>query len=221
MATIIKREQSQVTSGDALRGAAYNLTDMASHADDYLETVRREANKIVAAAEAEAAALRQQATVEGRRTAEAAVDELVNKKVAGQMASLLPALELVVQQFEDAKQQWMRHWEAAAVQLSTAIAEKIIRRELAESPDIAVQWLRDGLQMAAGASEIVIRLHPQDLENLGSQAEVLAASFRSVGAAQIIADETITPGGSRVETEFGSVDQQLETQLQRIAEELS
>jgi flagellar assembly protein FliH len=37
---------------------------------------------------------------------------------------------------------------------------------------------------------------------------------------RIVADESITAGGCRVDTEFGSLDQQLEAQLARITEEL-
>jgi len=36
-----------------------------------------------------------------------------------------------------------------------------------------------------------------------------------------VADPDITPGGCRVDTQFGSIDQQLETQLARIEEELT
>jgi flagellar assembly protein FliH len=37
---------------------------------------------------------------------------------------------------------------------------------------------------------------------------------------QIEADETISAGGCRVETRFGEVDQQIESQLRRIEEDL-
>ena len=37
---------------------------------------------------------------------------------------------------------------------------------------------------------------------------------------EIMADAEITPGGCRVETRFGVIDQQFEAQLQRIEEEL-
>ena len=42
----------------------------------------------------------------------------------------------------------------------------------------------------------------------------------SLGKVRIIADGAISAGGCRVDTEFGSLEQQLEQQLARIAEEL-
>ena len=40
-----------------------------------------------------------------------------------------------------------------------------------------------------------------------------------LGDAELVADPAITPGGCRVETRFGVIDQQFETQLARIEEE--
>ena len=59
MATIIKPESLTQASGTAYRHVAYDLTDMAAEADDYLGGVRREAAKIVDQARQEAAAVRQ------------------------------------------------------------------------------------------------------------------------------------------------------------------
>jgi flagellar biosynthesis/type III secretory pathway protein FliH len=36
-----------------------------------------------------------------------------------------------------------------------------------------------------------------------------------------VADDAVSPGGCRLNTEFGTIDKQLETQLERIKEELS
>ena len=42
----------------------------------------------------------------------------------------------------------------------------------------------------------------------------------ALGDAEVIADAAIGQGGCRVETRFGTIDQQFESQLKRIAEEL-
>ena len=220
MATIIKRELHQHASGTSLRGTAYNLVDMAGRADEYLDQVRQEAAKIVAEAEQEATSIRMQAQEDGRAEAEAAVDRLLNEKVAEQMGSLRPALESAVRQIEDARQDWMRHWEQSAVALASAIAGRIVRKQLGEAPEISMEWIREALQMTAGSSQVVVRLNPNDLEALRAQIEQVVGAFRPLASARLEPDESISPGGCRVETEFGSVDQQLETQLDRIAEEL-
>ena len=61
---------------------------------------------------------------------------------------------------------------------------------------------------------------------LSSRSKAVSQSGRSKprfseAAAELAADENISPGGCRVETEHGSIDQQIEAQLARILEELT
>lgn len=221
MATIIKRESQQYASGTELRDIAYDLTDMAGQADAYLQQVRAEAAKIVQQAETEAANIRQQSEEAGKQAAESAIERILDEKVAQQMKSLTPALAVAVKQVEDSRQDWLRHWESSATRLACEIAARIIRREIESEPEIALQWVRDALQMAAGSAEITVRLSPADHETLGPQVQQLVEVFQSTATAQIVSDPSIAPSGCRVETEFGSVDNQLETQLERLQEELS
>ena len=221
MATIIKRESQLFASGTELRNVAFDLADMTAQADVYLQEVRAEAAKIVQQAEKEAADIRQQAELAGKQAAEAAIERILDEKVAQQMKTLTPALSSAVQQIEDSRQDWLRHWESSATRLACAIAARIVRRELTAEPEIALEWVREALQMCAGAAEITVRLHPTDHETLGNQVSQLVEVFIPTAQANIVADSSLAVGGCRIETEFGAIDQQLETQLERLQQELS
>jgi flagellar biosynthesis/type III secretory pathway protein FliH len=221
MATIIKRESEFYPSGTRLSAMALDMNDMSGQADEYLEAVRAEALKIVEVARQEALAVRAQSELAGREAAEAAIERILEEKVAQQMKSLTPALAQASKQIEDSRQEWLQTWESRTVQLACAIARRIVRRELQHQPDLPTKWVAEALRMCAGSAEITLRLNPADHATLGGQAAKLAEEFHSAAPAKIVADESITPGGCRVETEFGSIDQQIETQLERIAEELS
>lgn len=220
MATIIKRQTQQRRDTVAPRAAAYNLTDMADHGEQYLASVRNEAKRILVEAQAQAAEIRRQAEAEGRQAAEATIDASLNSKIAEQMTTLTPAIGRVAAQLEDARQEWLRHWEESVVELARAMAARLVRRELDASPEISLQWTREALQLTAGASHVVVRLHPTELENLREQTEQVIAAFRPLATAELIADPEIPPGGCRLDTKLGSVDQHYETQLQRLAEEM-
>jgi flagellar assembly protein FliH len=186
-----------------------------------LDRVRGEAAKIVSQAKQEAEKIRVQAEQAGRQAAEEAIEKLLDDKVAKQMRTLTPALQTAVAQIVDSQADWQRHWEKSIVQLACAFAKRLVRRELKQQPEIALEWVREALQLAGGAAEITLRLHPHDLITLQTQVEQLAAVFSPAAPARIVGDETISLGGCRLETQFGSIDQQLETQLTRISEELS
>jgi flagellar assembly protein FliH len=220
MATIIKTESQAIPSGTPLRQVAYDLSDFSGQADSYLNQVRAEAAKIVMQAKQESERVRSQAEQAGRKAAEAAIEKILDEKVSKQMQTLTPALHEAVSQIVDSQADWQRHWEKSIVALACSLAKRIVRRELKNDPAISVEWIREALELASGAAEITVRLSPNDFETLRTQTEQLAAVFSPAATARVVADQAITVGGCRVETQFGSIDQQLETQLSRVAEEL-
>ena len=106
------------------------------------------------------------------------------------------------------------------MKLAAAIASRICRRELSRQPDITLTWVREALEMAAGDAQVVLRLNPDDHALLGTQIDSITKQLNGLGEVQVIADPAIRAGGCRVDTEFGSLDQQREAQLARITEEL-
>ena len=104
--------------------------------------------------------------------------------------------------------------------LITSIAERVIRRQLDRQPEIALDLIADGLSLAAGSADITLHVSPTDYENMGSQIQRLAATLARLAPSQVVADPEISAGGCRVDTKFGSIDQQIESQLHRIEQDL-
>jgi flagellar assembly protein FliH len=221
MATIIRKDNSRpVPSGRDVGSVAFSFTDMRGQADDYLKTVQHEAAKIVQQAHQQAEQIRRQAEVAGRKAAEAAVERILDEKVARRMDSLIPALEQLIQQINDAKGELQTHWERSAVRVATAISERIIRREIAREPQITLEIIAEALRLAAGGAQITLRINPSDYENLGSQIHRLTETLCQLTPSAVKADPAITSGGCLVETKFGEIDLQIESQLRRIEQDL-
>jgi len=212
MSTIIRTTDSQY----AARGAAYNLDDLATQAQNYLAAIRHQGAAIVAKAHGEADAVRHRAEEEGREAAYRNVEAIVEK----QLTAVLPALRDAVAEIRNAKQAWLARWEAGAVAVATAIAQRLIRRELEHHPEITLDLVREALELAAGSALVCIRLNPGDHKALGGQVRKLVGEMSSLGSLEIKSDADITPGGCRVDTRFGTIDQQFDSQLKRIEEEL-
>jgi len=195
----------------------YNFEDMVGQANRYLEKVRAEAAKIVVQAQREADAVKAQAVHEGREAGRREIEQMVGK----QLGTVLPALKQAIADIQHAKQAWLTHWEASAVHVAAAIAGRLIRRELSRQPEITLDLVREALDLAAGHSQLRIHLNPADHESMGTQVEQLLRELSTLTEAEIVSDAGITPGGCRVETRFGIIDQQFEAQLKRIEEELT
>lgn len=214
MSTVIKASQQ------GARGVAFNFDDLSVEADAYLEKVRGKANQIVAQAARDAVAVRQAAEAEGRQLAQKAIDEMLDRKLAAQLETVLPALRAAVSEIQISKQGWLAHWERQAVHLATAIASRICRCELARQPEITAQLVREALELAGGGGRVRLLLNPDDHAALGRQIERVVSEATRLSPTEVVADPRITRGGCRVETEFGAIDQQFEAQLARIEQEL-
>src|SRR5262245_59754583 len=121
MATIIRKDSPRETStGRAFQPIAFSFADIRGQASSYLDVIREEAAKIIQAAHAEAEQIRRQADAAGRRAAEAAVERILDEKVARRMDTLVPALEELVTQVKHAKSELLGYWQRSAVRVVTA-----------------------------------------------------------------------------------------------------
>jgi flagellar assembly protein FliH len=213
MATIIRAADA----AQHAQAAAFNYDDIADQANQCLTRVRIDAAHIVAQARSESDAIRRQAAEAG---CQAALEE-VERMVAEKTAPALAALRQAVAELQSAKQAWLSHWEAAAVRLAAAIAEKVIRRELRGQPQITLALVRESLELAAGSPNINLQMNPEDYQALGGQVRALMAAMSALGSAEVTPDAAIGRGGCRLQTRFGTIDQQIESQLKRIEEELT
>jgi flagellar assembly protein FliH len=197
-------------------GVAFNFDDMATQARQYLDKIRAEAAEIIAQAQRDAVVVRQRAEKEGQQAALASTEQMIQR----QLGNVLPALKQAIQEIHQSRQAWLAHWETTGLHVAAALAARITRGELSRRPEIPMTLIREALQLAAGSPEVRLHLNPADHQALSEQAKIVMQEIAKLGDAKIISDANVTPGGCRVETRFGTIDQQFEAQLARIEEEL-
>jgi flagellar assembly protein FliH len=196
---------------------AFNFDDLTAQATDHLARASAEAAEIVAQARREADAIRRQAAEEGRRAAAQAAEQMA----AEQLSPVISALGQAAADLQHGKQAWLAHWESSAVHLAAAMAARIIRRELRRQPQITLTLVREALELAAGSPSVRLHLNPADHKKLETQVRALIGALAGLGDAEVTADAAVSRGGCLVETRFGAIDQQFESQLKRIEEELT
>ncbi len=220
MASIIKA--GSIHAGPSVtQQQAFNFEDISQRASGYLETVRKQAAGIIASARQEAAAIREEAKKSGTEAAEEEANRIAQQDIQAKWQSLQPALQQAITEVSQLRNHWLRDWQQQLVHLAVAIAERLVRSELARRPEISRQWIREALEMAAGSHSIALHLNPQDLDAIGSQQAIIKESFGHLAETQIVADPQVQPGNCRVTTEHGEIDQRIQAQLARIEEELT
>jgi len=137
------------------------------------------------------------------------------------LETLLPALTVMIDQLETAKQSFLQYWEQSAVKIVQAIASRVIDRELPGMTDVPLRLLREALELGTGSTSLRIRLNQGDYEALKPQIDLLVHEMVRSAQTEIIGDESVSPGGCILETPQGVIDNQIESRLARIEEELS
>ena len=211
---------------------AFNYEDLRARCDRHIEQVRAETKQIIEDAATEADSIRKRAFEEayrdGRRDglkhADAEIEKrsklVAQKLVAEQLQTTLPAMQAATEALSEERNRWLAQWEAAAIRLCVAIAERIVRRELSIQPQCVAATVIEALELAAGDSHVKLRMHPEDASLLNEYGNEALGAMSSIGDTTVVPDESITRGGCIIDTRHGVIDARLETQLDRIAAEL-
>ena len=101
--------------------------------------------------------------------------------------------------------------------LAISIAKKILGRELESNPDAVLALVKQALtDKARQRKEISLRINPEDLEHIRASRSELLEVLSRCQEISIREDPDVARFGVIIETEAGSIDAQLETQLEAI-----
>ncbi len=125
----------------------------------------------------------------------------------------------LLQEFQDAYEEM----EKTAISLAVIIAEKILQREIKENAgEVILTSAINAIRMLDGAKSITLRLHPTNVEALEKAKSTLVDATKvRPELITIIADPSIQEGGCVVDTALGTIDAQVKTQLDSIANALN
>jgi flagellar assembly protein FliH len=226
----------RILKAESIRGLGskivFDYSDMHRQCEDYLEQARSEAQRISDEAKRDSEEIRRRAYEEGRNEglreglSHAAADiekkaaQLADGMALEKLQTTFPALQSAGEAMVHERDRWLSRWESTAVELAVAIAEKILHREIELHPDVSVELVRETLDLAAGSSRLELRMHPDDVTLLGPHADEVVRAASRCGEVEISGDASIARGGCVIETQHGTIDAQLETQLGRIMSEL-
>jgi flagellar assembly protein FliH len=174
----------------------------------------RDVESPLAAAHAEADAIRAAARAEGH------VDGLSAGLEEGraQVAAALAALEAAVAEVGAARAEAAAAVERDAVELAVQLAEKIVAGTLETEPERVLDVVRGALRRLAERRRVTVLVHPDDLELVRSVAPGFAGELGGIEHCEVQAERRLTRGGAVVRTDEGQVDASVETQLARARE---
>ncbi len=99
------------------------------------------------------------------------------------------------------------------IALACKVAEKLIGRDLERQPEVVVDLCATAIENVRQAKSMVLRVNPTDGAVLREKRPVLMAQIGRTLDLAIKDDPEVEPGGCIIQTEFGTIDAQLQTQL--------
>ncbi|WP_139998341.1 FliH/SctL family protein [Paenibacillus paridis] len=120
----------------------------------------------------------------------------------------------------DMREQIIQEAEPFLVELSCAIAEKIIGQQLTLAPNLAIELIRKSLSRRREQGIITLCVAPSQLAFVQAAREELHFAIDSQAELQILPDSTVKDNGCVIRSAFGSIDARIDTQLSEIKREL-
>lgn len=199
---IIKADKLQLSDGLKTRRTVLkrSVADANQEAREILEEAKNYAENLRFEVEAEAEEIRVNAYQNGK---EAALSETLNL--------LLESREIREKTFVETEQDILR--------LSVKLAEKIIGQEIKTDKKVIAEIVSNALRNTKRQDKITVRVSPNDFSTVQEHFAVLSQSSRS-SFVDIVPDPKVASGGCIIESEVGTVDARLETQLRALEKAL-
>ncbi len=202
----------------------FHLQSFESEAESILARAREKAKELLAAALAESERIREAARREGweagRGEGRAEAEKSERARIVSETSGVAALLEGVVRGLDAKRGDLLAEAERDLVALAIAIAERVVRAEVAAGKPVARDVMRRAVELAVRRNGMEVRIHPDDLALVETYLPDLRARFPGEARIELRGDPSVERGGCRVMTTQGAVDADLKTQIEELTRAL-
>jgi type III secretion protein L len=166
-------------------------------------SARREAARILEEAEEFAAEIRREAATEAENLKAEAVREGTENALTEFERNLIETREI--------REKVWRETEKDLLRLAIRLAERIVGREIEKDDKTIVEIISTALQNARQQEKLTVRVNPKDLPTIEKATEKISSG--RIQFIDFVADPRVASSGCLIESEVGTIDARLETQL--------
>ncbi|MFO1518554.1 MAG: FliH/SctL family protein [bacterium] len=200
------------------RAEVYDVSEPSSIVSKDLLDTQSKARAILEEARVEASQIKKEA----REILEQVKAEMEKSRKQGEewgyQDGLVQALEYL-NKLHLLREKMFQNMEPQVVKLVFSIVERVIGQQMKENDTAILGVVKQALDAAIG-NKILIRLNPSDLEKVRANEALLLSRVEATKTISFKEDDTVKSGGCVVESEVGTIDAQLDTQLTAIKKAL-
>jgi flagellar assembly protein FliH len=179
-----------------------------------LRDAQDQAEAILRKAQEEKDAIEMEAYRKGLEEGQAQGQMVAIKK----MDPLFNTLAKAIDDFKKMRQQIIEKNQDQIIEILFLIAEKVIHREIHESPEIILDIVKEACRHLTETDEIRLRLHPSDFEFIRDIERLLSKHLNGGRDINFIEDAALDRGGVIIDTEFGEIDASIRSQIEHMKE---
>lgn len=191
--------------GNLIKGSGRKITASAKQkvVKNQIVSAQAEAARILEEAEEFAAAIRLEALGEAEGLKAAAYAQGTENALTEFERNLIESREI--------REKVWRETEKDLLRLAVRLAERIVGREIEKDDKAIVEIISTALQNARQQEKLTVRVNPKDLPTIEKQAERFSSG--RIQFIDFVADPRVASSGCLIESEVGTIDARLETQL--------
>lgn len=226
MSNVIRRENQTSSS-------PFSFADVERQAQKIIHQARLEAQRIIGESETRVRAVTEAHKQEGYKAGiaegrQAGFDqarqearEKAIRDAATELNQLTNALSTGLAEFEQQKRTLLARAETGLIELAIAIARRVCKLHIQADPSVAHANAHALVELVAHNQDLELRVNPAEHELLPIDVAELAREVEQLGHVKIVPDESVAPGGCRLHTRDGTIDANIDEQLDRIAAALA
>lgn len=180
------------------------------------ETARSKAEQILKEARRNKESIEMEAYRKGLEMGQAEGQKMAFKRLEPLADTFLKALNEV----ESLRKTLTERHLMDLLEVVIAISEKIIHHEIHLAPDIILETIKAASVHLADADAVILRLHPSDYEYIREIEELLKDKLTGRKSISFVEDGGIDRGGVLIETELGTIDASIRSQIELIRDVL-
>ena len=199
------------------------VADLYAEAEAALSSARAEAAELTEDAQAQAEALReaawQEGFHEGKSEGRAAVEAELRAEWAARQEALRVELNAITSDIGEARAKLWQSQESEMVALALDIAKQVIKTEVSQ-PAVVQAVLANALRRITDKDNVRVRVSVSDAPRVKEAREDLMEIVDGLRFLEIIEDRRVGDGGCVIETNAGTIDAKIETQIAEVARAL-
>lgn len=201
-----------------------DLDALRAEADAVLVQARAEAAEMLEDAGVQAEALREAAWQEGhhqgKAEAQAAVEAELRAAWDARRDALRAELENIVAEIGATRQALWARQESEMVALSLDIARQVVKTEVTQNPEVVRALIANALRRLTDKDNVRVRVSLADAPRIKEARQDLMEMVDGLRHLEIVDDRRVGEGGCVIETNAGTIDAKIETQLAEVARAL-